>query len=83
MLQYALEFVPYWEIKRAIYSILQHIIVVLFVFLEHGDKEIVMRKVWSNPVVGALLPNTLKCSNDSIIERKLLSKLVQSLFEVK
>jgi len=42
-----------------------------------------MMKVWSDLVVGALLPNSLRCSKDSIAEQELLSRLVQSLFEVK
>jgi hypothetical protein len=66
VLQNAPKSVPYREIRRAVQSILQHIIVVISIFHGHGDKEIVMRMVWSDLITSALFPNTFRCSKDSI-----------------
>lgn len=72
-----------WKVRRSTNIILWQIEKTLVAFPSILTKVLVMRNVLDDPIVRDVIPNPIGLTKDALVQRKLLSWVVQSLFEVK
>ncbi len=74
---------PNYDIRRATKVIFQVIKNTFSAFSSIFTKKVVLQRVLSDPIVVDINPNPNAVSKDTLVEKELMSKLVQLLSKMK